>query len=538
MRLKTQLGFLLALSTSMLTTGAAFRAEAANAGNTASAGPAASSAHPAPTAKAADSLVDRIANGLPTQQFQSVGYLILEDSFGTGYCSGILIGCQTFLTAAHCICTDDNGNTLTGAACVKRSDLLDPTGKTVFLQNAGNLSVSSISVDPTFEFGVRGDFAVLKLAQKVTGVAPSPINTTARPPAGTAGTIVGFGLSGGNAFDVGIKRTGKVTTLTCPADLVPSNTHLCWDFQNPIGAPGTDSDTCEGDSGGPLFVDLGQGPVLAGVTAGGDTNCVPTDHSFDTDVFVDRAFLMSAAGADLGSASCGGLPAAGTGGSTVVLGSGTLNVSTPRKHFTVNVPAGTDRLRVALNTEADVDFDLYIKQGAPASTSQFDCKSETPDLPDTCEIVSPTPGSWDVLVLRSSGSGDYQMTATVYPTTNVTPTPCVPSTTALCLDGGRFQVEATWTTPDAATGAAHTVSLTDDSGYLWFFEDTNVEAVVKVLDACSFSSHFWVFAGGLTNVDTVLKVTDTKTGVVRIYNNPQGMAFAPIQDTSAFATCP
>ena len=29
------------------------------------------------------------------------------------------------------------------------------------------------------------------------------------------------------------------------------------------------------------FVDLGQGPVLAGITSGGDTNCVPTDHSFD-----------------------------------------------------------------------------------------------------------------------------------------------------------------------------------------------------------------------------------------------------------------
>ena len=45
-------------------------------------------------------------------------------------------------------------------------------------------------------------------------------------------------------------------------------------------------------------------------------------------------------------------------------------------------------------------------------------------------------------------------------------------------------------------------------------------------------------AGGLTDVNVVLTVTDTMTGLVRTYVNPQGTAFQPIQDTSAFATCP
>jgi hypothetical protein len=519
MRSISKLGSLLVLSTSLIAVGAV--AQAATL-----------------PSKAADTLEGRIANGLATQQFPSVGYLILAGPKGTGFCSGTLIGCNTFLTAAHCVCTEDNGNTLTGAACLKRPDLLNPAGKTVYLQNAGNFAVSSISVDPVFEFGVGGDFAVLKLAKTVTGVAPSAIAIAARPPAGTLGTIVGFGLSGGNSFDVGIKRTGKVVTTTCPADLVPANTHVCWAYKKPVGVPGTNSDTCEGDSGGPLFVDLGQGSVLAGVTSGGDTNCVPTDNSFDADVFVHRAYLASAAGTDLGSASCGGLPAAGSSATSVVQGSGTLNVSTPRRHFTINVPAGTDRLRVTLNNSPDADFDLYVRRGSPATATQFDCKSEDPDLPDTCEIVSPAAGSWDILVLRASGNGDYQMTATLFPTTSVAPFVCVPSTTAICLNGGRFKVEATWKTPDGATGVAHTVSLTDDSGYLWFFNADNVEAIVKVLDACSFASHFWVFAGGLTNVETALKVTDSRTGVVRTYNNPQGTAFAPIQDTAAFATCP
>jgi hypothetical protein len=99
-------------------------------------------------------------------------------------------------------------------------------------------------------------------------------------------------------------------------------------------------------------------------------------------------------------------------------------------------------------------------------------------------------------------------------------------------------VEATWQTSDGTTGAAHAVRLTDDSGYLWFFAASNVEVIVKVLNACALNSRYWVFAGGLTNVRTVITVTDSETGMLKSYTNPQGTAFQPIQDTSAFQTCP
>jgi len=61
--------------------------------------------------------------------------------------------------------------------------------------------------------------------------------------------------------------------------------------------------------------------------------------------------------------------------------------------------------------------------------------------------------------------------------------------------------------------------------------------VVKVLNGCGVDSNYWVFAGGLTNVQVVMTVTDTQTGAVKTYVNPQGQAFRPIQDTAAFA-CP
>jgi hypothetical protein len=61
---------------------------------------------------------------------------------------------------------------------------------------------------------------------------------------------------------------------------------------------------------------------------------------------------------------------------------------------------------------------------------------------------------------------------------------------------------------------------------------------VKVLNGCGLKQRFWVFAGGLTDVRAVITVTDTESGAVQTYTNPQGAPFWPIQDTGAFATCP
>jgi hypothetical protein len=117
------------------------------------------------------------------------------------------------------------------------------------------------------------------------------------------------------------------------------------------------------------------------------------------------------------------------------------------------------------------------------------------------------------------------------------PGACTPNATTLCLNGGRFRVTVDWAKNDGDSGPGQGVALTSDSGYFWFFNADNIEMVVKVLQACSLSQHFWVFAGGLTNVDVVMTVTDTQTGAERVYTNPLGTAFVPLQDTSAF-TCP
>lgn len=113
---------------------------------------------------------------------------------------------------------------------------------------------------------------------------------------------------------------------------------------------------------------------------------------------------------------------------------------------------------------------------------------------------------------------------------------CAPGPTTLCLRG-RFEVEATWQTA-SGQGSAGVVQLTNESGYLWFFDRDNVEISMKLVDACTFNQRFWVYTAGTTDVRVTLTVTDTRTGHAVTYLNPLGTPFKPILDSSAFATCP
>jgi len=110
---------------------------------------------------------------------------------------------------------------------------------------------------------------------------------------------------------------------------------------------------------------------------------------------------------------------------------------------------------------------------------------------------------------------------------------CVPSAQVLCLGTGRFRVVADWRDFEGNRGDGRAVVLTADTGYFWFFNASNVEVVLKVLDGRGVNGHFWVFYGALSNVEYALTVTDTATGAVRRYENPPGR-LASVADTEAF----
>ncbi len=114
---------------------------------------------------------------------------------------------------------------------------------------------------------------------------------------------------------------------------------------------------------------------------------------------------------------------------------------------------------------------------------------------------------------------------------------CTPTPTTLCPQN-RFRAAVSFTDPrTGATGPGQAVTLTDDTGIFWFFDPTNLELMVKVLDGNAINGHFWVFYGGLSDVDYTLTVTDTATGAQRIYHNPQHH-LASAADLDAFPAGP
>ncbi|HEY2295481.1 MAG TPA: hypothetical protein VGM86_32660 [Thermoanaerobaculia bacterium] len=125
---------------------------------------------------------------------------------------------------------------------------------------------------------------------------------------------------------------------------------------------------------------------------------------------------------------------------------------------------------------------------------------------------------------------------------------CVPSSTVLCLDDTpgdrRFQVTATYHTVQAGglSGQGHAVQLAPvgltRGGLFWFFSPDNPEVLVKVLNGCAVTNHFWVYISAGTNVGFDVTVSDTDFfGMMKTYTNPDLTPAPPIQDVAALASC-
>ena len=120
---------------------------------------------------------------------------------------------------------------------------------------------------------------------------------------------------------------------------------------------------------------------------------------------------------------------------------------------------------------------------------------------------------------------------------------CIPDSDTACLLGGKFKVEVDWVTATNA-GIGKVMSFngeraeSPESVFFWFFNASNFEMGVKMVDACVAPfDRYWVFVSGLTSQEYRVRVTKMSTGEVATYSNPLNNLPQTEGDVSAF-TCP
>ncbi len=235
--------------------------------------------------------------------YSTVGQFIGTTTSSSYYGSGTLIAPNWILTAGHVV---DQATSLSfnigGASYTASNWVSHPSWN-------GDLSTGY-------------DIGLVQLSSSIAGITPAARYTNSNE-IGALATSVGFGktgtgLTGAIAFD-GKKRAGQNVVDKFYSS--QNNRILLSDFDNPTNAADNAFGSsiagnleyliAPGDSGGGLFVDFGQGPLLAGVHSFGSAidGLVDSDYgdrSGHTRVSVFNSWIDSMLGIGGGTSGSGG----------------------------------------------------------------------------------------------------------------------------------------------------------------------------------------------------------------------------------------
>ncbi|MYH24272.1 MAG: PKD domain-containing protein [Holophagales bacterium] len=204
----------------------------------------------------------------------------------------------------------------------------------------------------------------------------------------------------------------------------------------------------------------------------------------------------------------------------------------PVASFTVDMPCANGLC--SARTGEDVTF-TDTSSGTVARRSwDFETGGRTPSGRSVTHAW-PSPGFYRA-TLTVAGAGAESTASRTFRVDAASPAgSCVPGPETACLQDSRYEIEVGWRDGAGGAGAGRVVHAgTNDSGLFSFFDHSNWEVLIKVLDGCAANGHVWVFGGSTTDLGYVIRVTDTATGVVKEYRNEPGSPAAAITDVAAF----
>ncbi|MBO0763770.1 MAG: trypsin-like serine protease [Hyphomicrobiaceae bacterium] len=246
----------------------------------------------------------RVVHGIKADRGQwpsAVSLSILKDGVRSGaLCAGTVIDSHWVLTAAHCVFDRYRGG-------VRSLRAVTAYTKSNVPQQGEPLRVRSVIVHPQFAVlprpakgspGLINDIALLELERTTTAPRQKLLAGASQPGAlavGTIATVVGWGLTKPRQPD---EKTdlASLSKVLLRADIPVAERGACdafLDFPSEVstealfcaGDSRGGADACNGDSGGPIFVEGPAGqPLQAGVVSWGDGCAVPGTYGAYTAV--------------------------------------------------------------------------------------------------------------------------------------------------------------------------------------------------------------------------------------------------------------
>jgi hypothetical protein len=214
--------------------------------------------------------------GFETRSYPGAAALFW-DREDRAFCSGVLVGLDAILTAAHCFCP------VSRTACThderhagSEGDLSQPRGLKAYFLGEEVMTIASVVIYPGFDFP-SGDVALVRLEKKVERIAPANLSFTL-PPLPTRMHAIGYGRRPATptvAEARNIKRAAPLDVQACESLTLLGVTSgskkpisqlddlVCWRFAESGGL--AYGNICDGDSGGPVAVQMESRFVVVGI---------------------------------------------------------------------------------------------------------------------------------------------------------------------------------------------------------------------------------------------------------------------------------